>query len=436
MRRQRASGMQSHPACRSHFADRSQVSAGDRSAAGPTAPSPSRAPSAPRAIPATVASQRRPATSRRSRKSVRSCPIRPIVPSNRETVVKALALAAALALAPAAASAGTLIAGAVRDTDGFAVAGATVVARAAGGQIVGRGTTAADGTFAIDAGPLERRRAALDVSCAFCVSQHVVLSGEPPAIVVVRYAALRDRTPSADDIAALPYDRASQVAALVPYTVVTGYGISDRGLAAGEGATAIDGIAYYRISDGRSFLNLVALLGAISFGALRAVCRVCGALRSTGTRPGALPSGDPRPSFGTRGARRRRRHRRRAAARRSGRRGIASAESFDGRNDRPSRDGTRSMQPIRRRSRSRCSRAPLRPETDPTRPGRRRAARHQGPVTRRCVRDASRPEESRSALAPAAGSFAAGSDVRADAHLRGRGPNAPWEIGVRNVSRP
>jgi hypothetical protein len=168
--------------------------------------------------------------------------------------VKAWVLAAGLILAPAAASAGTLIAGAVRDTDGFVVAGATIVAEDGAGRIVGHGATSVDGTFAIDADGVA---AELHVSCTFCVAQRVAIGTEPPAIAVVRYAALRDRTPSPDDIAALPYDRLGQVAALVPFALVTPYGISDRGLGAGNGATTVDGIAYYRISDGRNFFNLL-----------------------------------------------------------------------------------------------------------------------------------------------------------------------------------
>ena len=178
--------------------------------------------------------------------------------------MKTLALAAALAIVPGVVSAGTLVAGAVRDGDGYAVAGAQLAVTAADGRVTARGTTAADGTFAIDSAGVP---AALDVTCSFCVPQRVALTGDPAAVFVVRYAALRDRLPSTDDIAALPYGRAADAAALVPYTIVSPRGISDRGLGEGQGAALIDGISFYRPTDGINALYLVPLHSTASIGA-------------------------------------------------------------------------------------------------------------------------------------------------------------------------
>jgi len=333
--------------------------------------------------------------------------------------VKVLALAAGLVLAPAAASAGTLIAGAARDTDGFVVAGATVVAHSAAGTIVGRGTTAGDGTFAIDADGVPTT---LDVSCRFCVSRHVVLTGEPPAIVVVRYAALRDRTPSTDDIAALPYDRIDAVASLVPYAVVTEYGISDRGLAAGAGATTIDGISYYRIADGHNFLNLVpagsldALLAAPAGSAARYGPPAQGGLFDAATlgdrglllRGGGDGGAGVLQTTGSFGA-------------------AALAESFDGsvirratgRFDAPLAGGSLSLlASAAENGTDATSGAALRFATG------LRAADAVASIS---------AGTSRSAAPPAFGGFAGGSNVRADAHLSGRVPNA-WEVGARTLS--
>lgn len=170
--------------------------------------------------------------------------------------MKELAFAGVLILLPAAASAGTLVAGAVRDADGYVVAGAALEAFGAAEQPLGRAVTSPDGTFALDAGAPP---ATLEVHCEFCVPQRVKLTGEPLAIVVVRFAALRDRTPSPDDIIALPYGRATAIASLVPYAVVSATSVSDRALNGVRGATLIDGIPYYRPTDGYELLDLLPL---------------------------------------------------------------------------------------------------------------------------------------------------------------------------------
>jgi hypothetical protein len=330
-----------------------------------------------------------------------------------------MALAAVLALVPATASAGTLIAGAARDTDGFVVVGAGIVARAADGQIVGRGTTAADGTFAIDA---SGAAAALDVTCRYCVPQRVPLTAEPPALVVVRYAALRDRTPSADDIAALPYGRFSEIASLVPYAVTGPSGVSDRGLGAGNGATAIDGISYYRIADGRDLLNLVptgALAGMLAQSAGFAARY---GQPAQGGRFDGMTLGDDLLALHAGGAGSG------GVLRSSGPIGATSfAESADatpirratGRFDTPFAGGSLSLVASAAGN-----------GIDATSGA---AARFTLGLTHADAFASISAGESRSALAPALGAFTGGSDVHADAHLRGRGPTV-WELGVRTQS--
>ncbi len=149
---------------------------------------------------------------------------------------------------PAAAAASELIVGAVRDTDGRAVAGATITAVDRSGVAVGRDRSAADGTFAIDA---TRPAVTVAVSCAYCEPQHVAVGGDVPVIVFVhRYAALRTRGPTSDDLAFLPYSRIADVFSLVPFAVTAGSGVSDRGLAGGRGLVLIDDVSSYRIDGG------------------------------------------------------------------------------------------------------------------------------------------------------------------------------------------
>ena len=327
--------------------------------------------------------------------------------------MKAWALAAALVLTPAAASAGTLIAGATRDTDGFVVAGATVVARDAQGRIVGRATTAADGTFAVDSDGVATT---LDVSCRFCVAQRVALGVEPSAIVVVRYAALRDRTPSSDDVAALPYDRTGQFASLVPYTVVTNYGISDRGLGAGNGATTFDGISYYRISDGRNFLNLIPHGSVTALGVQPAgFAPLYGAPAQGGIYDvTTLGSSALRLRAGGDGGA--------ALLTASGNAGAAAVgESFDGsairratgRFDAPLPAGTFSLLASAAANRTDSAAGT--------------AVRFALPLRAFDAVASVSDAGTRSALA---GGAAFGTSVRADAHLHGRGP-ATWDAGVR-----
>ena len=105
---------------------------------------------------------------------------------------------------PALAQAADLVVGVVHDTDGYPVAGASVSLRQAGGGPAGSGTTARDGTFAIDA---LAAVATVAVRCAYCMPMTVTRVPDVPVVILVRrFAALRDRGISAADSRVVPYD--------------------------------------------------------------------------------------------------------------------------------------------------------------------------------------------------------------------------------------
>jgi len=159
-------------------------------------------------------------------------------------------------LVPLPAFAGTLFTGAVRDRDGAAVLGARIIAYDAAAHALGEGRVAADGTFAFET---DFDPAFVVVTCAYCVrTRALVKPNEATIVIVKRFAALRDRAPSTDDLAALPYRSASELAALVPYATVTAANIADRGLDRGRGAIVLDGVPLYRATDGLPTSDLIA----------------------------------------------------------------------------------------------------------------------------------------------------------------------------------
>jgi hypothetical protein len=122
-----------------------------------------------------------------------------------------------------------------------------VTLRGPGGAPAGTGTTAADGTFAVESGGAV---SSVDVRCAYCMRVSVALvAGAPVVAVVKRFAALRDHGISAADAQVLPYFNVSKMAALMPFVVANGGAISDRGLAGAQGTVVSDGFALYRTTD-------------------------------------------------------------------------------------------------------------------------------------------------------------------------------------------
>lgn len=171
-----------------------------------------------------------------------------------ERVLKALCVSAGLLLWATPAAANVLVVGAVRDQDGRAVAGARVAARDASGAIVGTDRTAADGTFAVDAAV---QPAAVTIEGAYLAPARApVMSGAPVVAIVRRYGAVADRVPAPADLAALPAGSLSALASAIPLVLGNGT-IADRGLGGGRGGIAVDGIGFYRRSDGGDVSALV-----------------------------------------------------------------------------------------------------------------------------------------------------------------------------------
>ena len=152
------------------------------------------------------------------------------------------------------AQAGTLLTGAIRDREGVAIAGARVTAFDAFGRTVGQDVALADGTFAVDAQTVPT---AIAIACDYCepVRQRVD-PGEPVVVIVERFTAVTAPGPSAADIRALPYRSGSDIAALLPFTVVDTGRIVDRALDH-EGAVTVNGLPFYSPADGSNFSQLV-----------------------------------------------------------------------------------------------------------------------------------------------------------------------------------
>lgn len=147
-----------------------------------------------------------------------------------------------------------LVVGSVRDQRGVPVAGARVTAATpAGPRSI---ATEADGTFALPAGGAT----SVTVTCRFCAAATVAsVPGEPVVVIVARYAALNDASPSSEDVAALPYGDVESAIALRPFTLLRqtthyypGSQLSDRGLLP-AGALVVDaGVPDYDIVFGSS----------------------------------------------------------------------------------------------------------------------------------------------------------------------------------------
>lgn len=154
--------------------------------------------------------------------------------------------------------------GVVHDTDGYPVSGATVILHAADGGAIGNGTTAGDGTFAVEE---NTNVAAVEVRCAYCLRMTVTaVPGRPVVAVVRRFAALRDRGISAADARVLPYASATDLASLLPFAVTTHGTISDRGLAGARGTVIADGIPLYRATDGVDLGTAIPAHGTATIG--------------------------------------------------------------------------------------------------------------------------------------------------------------------------
>jgi len=167
--------------------------------------------------------------------------------------------AAALILALLAASPAhaqtPLLAGSVRDQHGAPIAGALVTARAPA-SVRAAATTDAGGTFVLHADGIARIR----VTCRYCQSVELAVHGSEPVVAILwRYDALANDSPSAEDLASLPYAHVESSVALRPFTLLSqssapypGSVLADRGLST-TGSLLIDnGAPNYDIVAGGS----------------------------------------------------------------------------------------------------------------------------------------------------------------------------------------
>ena len=174
------------------------------------------------------------------------------------TGAPALILMMSVAL-PARAQA-PLVVGAVRDQHGIVVAAATVTGQRAGEPVV-QTVTDASGTFALAGSGV----ASVTVTCRYCEPALVsVTPGEPVVVIVRRYEALAQQSPSSADLESLPYAHIESTLALRPFTLLSqstlpypGSQLSDRGLST-TGSLLLDaGTANYDIVSGSSPYELI-----------------------------------------------------------------------------------------------------------------------------------------------------------------------------------
>jgi len=167
-------------------------------------------------------------------------------------LLKALRFAAALAYAVSgtarAETASDLVVGSVRDRSGAVIDGAQIRALDASGRTLGSDRTDAEGTFAIR---LPANAQTIEVRCPHCDPTRVRVANASELVVVVRrYAALESDVPAAADLAALPYPRIVDALGLIPFTLVAGDAISDRGLGGGTGLIVDDGAPLVDLATG------------------------------------------------------------------------------------------------------------------------------------------------------------------------------------------
>jgi len=95
----------------------------------------------------------------------------------------------------------------------------------------------------------------------------VAVAPDGPVIGIVHRHRAADRTPSAADVAALPASGFRSVASVVPYEVAGMSSISDGWLARGRGVTTLEGLPFYRRTDGADAGDLLPdhAIGSLAF---------------------------------------------------------------------------------------------------------------------------------------------------------------------------
>jgi hypothetical protein len=181
----------------------------------------------------------------------------------REGFLKA-ALGLLLAASACPVSADELLTGALRDQDGAAVAGARITAFDRSGAVVAHDRSAPDGTFALTAA---LRPAALAIEADDSDPLRVAVGGDGPVTAILHRHRAADPIPSAADVAALPAGGFAAVGSVLPFEVAGESSISDRWLARGRGVTTIEGLPFYRRTDGADASDLLPdhAIGSIGF---------------------------------------------------------------------------------------------------------------------------------------------------------------------------
>ncbi len=117
------------------------------------------------------------------------------------------------------------------------------------------------GTFALDAAGI----VSVLVTCRYCApTVAAVRTGEPVVVIVRRYEALANESPTASDLENLPYAHVESALALRPFTLLAqstgpypGSRLSDRGLSPSGSLLVDDGTANYDIVNGSSPYDLL-----------------------------------------------------------------------------------------------------------------------------------------------------------------------------------
>lgn len=166
----------------------------------------------------------------------------------------ALAVLGSLAFSTPAVAQVPLVVGSVRDQRGVPIVGARVTAAgSAGARSTATGT---DGTFALTVEGVK----AVTVTCRFCAPATVAsVPGEPVVVIVTRFGALNDSSPSPEDMAALPYGSVESDVSLRPFTLLRqsktfypGSQLSDRGLLPADALLIDAGVPDYDVVFGAS----------------------------------------------------------------------------------------------------------------------------------------------------------------------------------------
>ena len=173
----------------------------------------------------------------------------------KRTLGGATALVFAILVAAPARGQAPLVVGSVRDQHGAAIVGAIVTGQTMQG---GRTTTTTDagGTFALHANGI----VAVLVTCRYCRSARVEVKPDEPIVLIMRrYDALADDSPTPSDLENLPYAHVESSIALRPFTLLAqstepypGSSLSDRGLSPSGSLLIDDGAPNYDIVDGQS----------------------------------------------------------------------------------------------------------------------------------------------------------------------------------------